>query len=159
METWKKEGDTLTLSLPVKKYNKSNNTFYKDDNVVFYVDFKNGDFNLSNEEGGLQACLESTGERIGDIFNEWHGASQYAKSLLMDSGWVFSTPTRVNRPGNGKGHGATFGVVGEGCLYVWSSNAYPFEDHMTYSPFSLLAMLECGGDWGKAVLRAKEIIG
>lgn len=67
METWKKEGDTLTLSLPVKKYNKSNNTFYKDDNVVFYVDFKNGDFNLSNEEGGIQACLESTGERIGDI--------------------------------------------------------------------------------------------
>ena len=101
----------------------------------------------------------STGERIGDIFNEWNGASQYAKSLLMDSGWVFSTPTRVNRPGHGKGHGATFGVVGEGCLYVWSSNAHPFEDHMTYSPFSLLAMLECGGDWGKAVLRAKEIMG
>jgi len=72
MENWKNEGDTLSLSLPVKKYNKSNNTFYKDDNVVFYVDFKNGDFHLSNEEGGIQACLESTGERIGSTKQKFH---------------------------------------------------------------------------------------
>jgi hypothetical protein len=72
MENWKNEGDTLSLSLPVKKYNKSNNTFYKDDNVVFYVDFKNGDFHLSNEEGGIQACLESTGERIGSTKPKFH---------------------------------------------------------------------------------------
>lgn len=72
METWKNEGDTLSLSLPVKKYNQSNNTFYKDDNVIFYVDFKSGDFHLSNEEGGIQACLESTGERIGETKPKFH---------------------------------------------------------------------------------------
>lgn len=72
MENWKNEGDTFSLSLPVKKYNKSNNAFFKDDNVIFYVDFKDGDFHLSNEEGGIQACLESTGERIGEINSKFH---------------------------------------------------------------------------------------
>lgn len=67
METWKNEGNTQLFVLPVKKHNKSNNSIYKEDNVIFYVDFKDNDFHLSNEEGGIQACLESTGERIGDI--------------------------------------------------------------------------------------------
>ncbi len=71
MENWKKEGNTQILVLPVKKHNEFNNAVYKEDNVIFYVDFKDNDFHLSNEEGGIQACLESTGERIGDIHPEF----------------------------------------------------------------------------------------
>jgi hypothetical protein len=100
----------------------------------------------------------STGDRIGDQFNAWHSSAQYVKALLIDKGWVFTTATMVNRPGHKDGHSATFGVIGTGCLYVWSSNAYPFEPTTTYTPFSILAMLECGGSWRDAVIRAKEIM-
>lgn len=64
METWKKEGDTYAITIPVKKQTGKK---YKEDNVIFYVDFKEGDFQLSNDEGGIQACLESSGIRIGNI--------------------------------------------------------------------------------------------
>lgn len=66
MESWKQEGNTYTLTFPIKEYDPKKNT-EKEDRVIFYVDFKDNDFHLSNEEGGLQACVESSGKRIGSL--------------------------------------------------------------------------------------------
>jgi len=99
------------------------------------------------------------GDRIGDQFNAWNGVAEYLRNLLVSHGWKFITENRLARPGKSEGHSATLGVCGENIFYVWSPNAYPFEAGHSYTPFAVLAILECAGDFKQAVLIAKDIIG
>ena len=41
-------------------------------------------------------------------------------------------------------------------LYVFSSNAAPFEPNQAYSPFAVYTLLEHGGDWERAARRASR---
>lgn len=92
-------------------------------------------------------------KRPGDYFNEHH--ADEVLSLLEQAGWQ-SVHCRgdgslyLRRPGKDRGVSATFGYVAPNCLYVFSSNASPFEPGNTYSPFAIYATLQHGGDFKQA---------
>ena len=88
-------------------------------------------------------------------------ADVYAKygdlpALLVKHGWTLVHEGRQQfwrRPGKTDGVSATFnGVV----FYVFSTNAFPFEGGKGYSKFSVLAMLDFGGDMSAASIAVRE---
>lgn len=92
------------------------------------------------------------GDRPGDLYNAQGG--QEALDLLLASGWTISRSSGASlylcRPGKKRGVSATFGHVAPGVLYVFSSNASPFEEMRAYSPFAVYAVLEHSGDFKAA---------
>ena len=86
-------------------------------------------------------------ERPGDDFN--HRGDP--RKLLEQHGWVCAGGSGDNeywrRPGKDSGWSAT---LKDGVFYVFSSNAAPFEPNRAYSPFSVLTLLEHGGDFEQA---------
>jgi hypothetical protein len=58
--------------------------------------------------------------------------------------------TYWRRPGKGEGISATTNYAGSGLLYVFSTNAAPFEADTAYSAFAAFAMLEHDGDYTAA---------
>jgi len=84
-------------------------------------------------------------------------------SLLTKHGWQTAgksgvtpdgVPTLlVTRPGKAPSEHSGSLIDGRS-LYVWSTNASPFESEKSYSPFAIYANLECGGDYSTA---AKEL--
>jgi hypothetical protein len=97
------------------------------------------------------------GNRPGDDYNskgDWY-------SLLTSHGWRFvymrGEESCWRRPGKpAPGISATTNYKGSNLLYVFSSNAYPFEEEASYSLFAAFAMLEFGGDFCAA---AKALAG
>jgi Bifunctional DNA primase/polymerase, N-terminal len=89
------------------------------------------------------------GTRLGDIF----AANVSWEDIIHPHGWRVVTHrgevTRWRRPGKKDGHSATTGHCGDH-LYVFSSNAYPFEPGRAYSKFAAFTLLHCGGDFSKA---------
>lgn len=86
------------------------------------------------------------GTRPGDAFNtesDW-------PALLEPAGWrrVYARHdvTAWRRPGKERGISATTGYGGTHLLYVFSSNAAPFQPDTTYSPFEAYALLHHRGD-------------
>ena len=59
----------------------------------------------------------------------------------------------LRRPGKDEGWSATLGHAGTNLLYVFSSNATPFEPDTAYTPFAVYTLLEHDGDF-KAAARA-----
>lgn len=96
-----------------------------------------------------------TGPRPGDEYNV-SGADE-ALALLEQAGWhivrSFGSTIYLCRPGKNRGVSATFGHVAPGVLYVFSSNASPFDPERAYSPFAIYATLEHNGDF-KAAAKA-----
>jgi hypothetical protein len=94
----------------------------------------------------------SSGERAGDAFNRDGGKE--ALALLEKHGWLVlyerDGAKYLARPGKDKGVGATFGYVAPDVLYVFTTNAAPFQDNKAYSPFAIYAELEHDGDYKKA---------
>ena len=86
--------------------------------------------------------------RPGDDFNakaDWH-------SLLTSHGWkyVFTRGEVAywRRPGKpAPGISATTNYEGSNLLYIFSTNAAPFEEKTAYSLFSAFTLLEYGGDF------------
>jgi hypothetical protein len=96
-----------------------------------------------------------TGEvgRPGDEFN----ARGDVRALLLKAGWSLVKPgdnEYWRRPGKDKGWSAT---LKDGVLFVFSSNAAPFESEKAYAPFSVYTLLEHNGDFSAAAaaLRAE----
>lgn len=85
--------------------------------------------------------------RPGDIYNESSEAISDAKEALKDAGWVHIYGNRWRRPDKNKGHSATFGGIGDNVFYVFSPNAYPFEQDKCYLPFQVVGLLKYGGDF------------
>lgn len=100
------------------------------------------------------APSEATGDRPGDEFNR---RAQWA-DVLARHGWsvdhTAGDVTYWTRPDKRVGTSATTGkcsTEGSGdLLYVFSSNAHPFDADTAYSKFAALALLEHGGDFEKA---------
>ena len=92
------------------------------------------------------------GDRPGDIFADAVGWAE----LLEHHGWTLAGShgdlLLWRRPGKQKGWSATTGVGhhGEDLLYVFSTNAAPFEADTCYTRFGAYAVLEHGGDFHKA---------
>jgi hypothetical protein len=103
------------------------------------------------------------GTRPGDRLNTDADAAWWT-DLLTTHGWRDVSPTGVRRKGlvyfqrpgkRGKQASATYGACGT-FLYVFSSNADPFEAGTAYSPFGAYALLEHAGDYraaGKALAK------
>lgn len=98
--------------------------------------------------------LNGTGNRPGDLFNQkasW-------EEILVPHGW--KRVRRIGekgywcRPGKEKGISATTGFCKSersgDLLYVFSTNAEPFQEGRAYSKFTAWGLLEHGGDWKKA---------
>jgi len=93
--------------------------------------------------------VDGQGGRPGDEFNkkatwddvllphEWKVSHKSGKEVF----WI--------RPGKTAGHSATTGYCGD-LLYVFSSNAEPFEANTAYTKFAAYAMLNHGGDFSAA---------
>jgi hypothetical protein len=88
--------------------------------------------------------------RPGDVFNQTATWS----SILAPHGWtLIRTVDGVGfwrRPGKNTGIGATTNHAGYGLLYVFSSNACPFEAGRAYSRFSAWVLLEHRGNYSAA---------
>jgi hypothetical protein len=96
------------------------------------------------------------GRRPGDILNErasW-------ESILSPHGWVrigiSGGTTLWRRPGKQHGVSATTGHAGADLLYVFSSNASPFEPGNSYDKFAALTALEYHGDFAAAARDLRE---
>jgi len=79
------------------------------------------------------------------------------QSLLMENGWQPTGRKAADgehwrRPGKNKGQSAT--LFNNSNLYVFSTNAAPFESETNYSPFGIYACLKHNGDFNAA---AKEL--
>jgi Bifunctional DNA primase/polymerase, N-terminal len=91
------------------------------------------------------------GHRPGDVFNthaDW-------RSLLEPHGWRLvgqrGNVAYWRRPGKlGPGISATTNYAGSRLLYVFSTNAAPFEPDTAYTPFAVYAWLAHGGDFTAA---------
>lgn len=93
--------------------------------------------------------------RPGDIFNE----SGEHKELLESVGWTLVGIRKEveywRRPDKNKGISATFNHV-PNKLYVFSSNAAPFDIDRTYDKFAIYTQIKCGGDFKYAAKKVKE---
>jgi hypothetical protein len=95
--------------------------------------------------------------RPGDDYNskgDWH-------SLLTSHGWRFvfrrGEVSYWRRPGKpAPGISATTNYKGSNLLYVFSTNAHPFEGMASYSLFAAFAMLEFDGDFHSATKALAE---
>jgi hypothetical protein len=84
--------------------------------------------------------------RPGDDYN---GRGD-VRELLCRHGWQLVREGENEywrRPGKEQGWSAT---LRNGVLYVFSSNAAPFEPDRAYAPFTVFTLLEHGGDFGAA---------
>src|ERR1700677_1057348 len=95
--------------------------------------------------------VRGNGGRPGDEFNR---TAQW-EDILSKHGWVLvgrrGDVEDWQRPGKeGSGLSATVGYGGSELLYVFSSNAWPFEDGRAYDKFAGFALLEHDGDFRKA---------
>jgi putative DNA primase/helicase len=90
------------------------------------------------------------GMRPGDDFNR---RADWAE-VLEPHGWRWVRRScgedYWRRPGKEKGTSATTNFAGSDLLYVFSSNAYPFEEGTAYTKFHAYAILEHGGDFHAA---------
>jgi hypothetical protein len=91
----------------------------------------------------------TTGDRPGDVF----AVKVPWEDILLPHGWrVVGHRGEVTcwcRPGKRGGLSATTGHCGDQ-LYVFSSNAHPFEPERAYHKFTAYALLNTGGDFSKA---------
>lgn len=91
----------------------------------------------------------AAGTRPGDDFNE-RGATE-ALDCLLRHGWdiekEYGDHVTLRRPGKSDGQSATYGFIGYGALYVFSSNCSPFEMEGIYGPFEIVTRLDFGGDF------------
>lgn len=96
------------------------------------------------------SAFEADDDAPGTAFN----ARGDVRSLLEKHGWklIFSRGDvdYWRRPGKTANISASFGFKGCNCLYVFSSNATPFEPEHSYTPFAVYTLLEYGGDYHAA---------
>lgn len=92
------------------------------------------------------------GERPGDDFNRRADLG----TLLQHHGWSLAHDGANQhwcRPGKTNSTSAT---LKDGVLYVFSSNAAPFEPSRAYSPFAAYALLEHNGDFQAAATELRR---
>jgi bifunctional DNA primase/polymerase-like protein len=98
-----------------------------------------------------QTPVSPSDERPGDHFN----AEVTWAAVLEPHGWTRvgqrGEVTLWRRPGKRTpGGSATTNYAGSDLLYVFSSNAAPFDPEHAYSKFAAYALLAHGGDWQAA---------
>jgi hypothetical protein len=105
---------------------------------------------------------KSEKDRIGSDYNE-RVTHEELLQLLHDDGWTRTyRDTRGDyllRPGkSGRGWSATLGICAPKRLYVFSTNADPFDNDRSYDPFGIYMRLKHAGD-AKAAAKALAELG
>jgi len=95
-------------------------------------------------------------KRVGDRYNE----QADVLPLLLQHGWRIEREGRdgnlyLTRPGKERGVSASW-HEGLRTLYMFSTNAPPFEAGRAYSPFAIYTLLEHGGDFSKAAKALRQ---
>lgn len=108
----------------------------------------------------LRPASSQSDLRPGEDYNNRNTTGSMLE-LLTRHGWTCGIARdggyELLRPGkSGRGSSATLGIVAEGVLYVFSSNAAPFEPEHGYDPFGIYALLEAGGDYALAARQLAE---
>jgi hypothetical protein len=106
------------------------------------------------------------GSRPGDVLNELVDVDWWQDLLarhdwrdVSHPGWASRGVYYFQRPGKiGREPSATYGKTGS-CLYVFSSNALPFEPDTGYMPFAAYTLLEHDGDFKTAATALARIYG
>jgi len=106
--------------------------------------------------------VESYGRRVpkgaekpGDDFNERGDVSEILAKHKWEPVGARGAYQHFRRPGKDRGQSAS--LIDGKWLYVFSSNASPFEPEKTYSPFAVYALLECEGDFVKAAWELAQL--
>jgi hypothetical protein len=110
-------------------------------------------FPFSADNSHMCGSPPENADRPGDDFN----IRGDVRAVLEEYGWV-----RVRRgdneywrrPGKDSGCSAT---LKNRVFYVFSANASPFEPNRAYSPFSVYALLTCGGDFEQAARSLRQL--
>ena len=90
-------------------------------------------------------------------FNESSIGYNYMISVLLGNGWRMFEGNKLTRPNKKFGISATiFGKHKR--LYVWSSNAHPFENQKMYNPSMVVNLLEFNGNWANTFKRIEELV-
>jgi hypothetical protein len=101
-------------------------------------------------------AVRSDGNRPGDDFER---RASWA-DILVPRGWVMvgrrGDIEDWRRPGKDHGISGTVNYAGSGLFYAFSTNAFPFEEGRGYSKFAAYAVLNHGGDFGKAAQALTE---
>lgn len=104
-------------------------------------------------EAYTAARQSSPGESEGKPGTDY-AAQADVPALLETHGWAIEGRTgdevRLRRPGKKHGISAVWNHGGHRLLYVFSSNAAPFDPERGYGPFSVYGFLEHGGDFRAA---------
>lgn len=106
----------------------------------------------------IRACASHAGRgvvaatdlRPGDVYNQRGDVP----ALLARHGWTwvrqYGVVSHWRRPGKRAGMSATFNYGSSRRFYCFSTNAPPFTPLTAYTPFAVLALLECQGDFVRA---------
>ena len=90
-------------------------------------------------------------------FNDSSVGYNYMMDVLLKSGWRQFEGNKLTRPSKKFGISATiFGTHKR--LYVWSSNAHPFEQQKMYNPAMVVNLLEFNGNWADTFKRIEELV-
>jgi hypothetical protein len=105
---------------------------------------------------------QSDQDRVGSDYNAKISQDE-VQALLEGEGWSCTLnrgeARYLLRPGkSGRAWSATLGVVAQKRLYVFSSNAHPFDNDRSYDPFGVYMRLKHGGD-AKAAAKALAAMG
>ena len=92
-------------------------------------------------------------------YNANHGPD--ALALLFSAGWVIDREDAdgalyLTRPGKDDGVSASWGKAAPNVLYVFSSNAHPFEAGRSYDAFGVFAHVVYGGNFGEAARTIRQ---
>jgi hypothetical protein len=95
--------------------------------------------------------VESDSQRPGDIYNERTSVADF-ENLLVDHGWKIAgrrgDVSLIKRPNKSEpGPSATLNYGGHKQLYVFSSNAAPFDAEKGYTAFQVRTLLKHQGDF------------
>ena len=113
-----------------------------------------GDVKLNDIIDAHKSGTNRRGMPGGDFNDRFEGTL----SLLLEVGWEIykqnGSMHHLRRPGKDKGCSATLfdGKV----LHVFSSNAEPFEEDRSYSPFAVYTLLKHGGGFSAAACELKR---
>lgn len=101
----------------------------------------------------------SEGNGITERFNSLSNAGDLARASLERGGWKFGRRRGVRRPGKDFGISATWGYTKMPYMfYVFSSNAFPFEEHRAYSPYQIICLMDFGGNWKQMRAYAERLM-
>jgi len=114
---------------------------------------------LSQGDRKLSASFSEPQGRPGDVYNRDNGHKAW--EILQELGWSLvyqrDEVMYLRRPGKAIGVSATLGHVAPNVLYVFSTNAPPFQGGRAYTPFAIYAEIYHKGNYSAAAASLEQI--